>query len=143
MLSLFLHVFLHLFAALHRTQAVEPETGRAFPANGKIVVKFGGRSAEALLELPAPSTRDGAAELPAVVWLTVGLLATDTFALQVYTILYTFPKHHYRVYTLLYTYPKYTCVACVHEYSDTIVQIYHVLLLTFELTAVASRAWPC
>ncbi|KAA6426414.1 MAG: zinc finger MYND domain-containing 10-like [Trebouxia sp. A1-2] len=66
----------------HRLQAVEAETGRAFPANGKIVVKFGGRSAEALLELPAPSTRDGAAELPAVVWLTAGLLATDTFALQ-------------------------------------------------------------
>lgn len=71
-------------------QAVEAETGRAFPANGKIVVKFGGRSAEALLELPAPSTRDGAAELPAVVWLTAGLLATDTFALQVYTMLLVF-----------------------------------------------------
>jgi len=79
-----------LFVTVHHEQAVEPETGRAFPANGKIVVKFGGRSAEALLELPAPSTRDGAAELPAVVWLTVGLLATDTFALQVYTMLLVF-----------------------------------------------------
>ena len=64
-------------------QAVEPDISKAFPANGKIVVKFGGKTAEALLELPAPSTRDGAQELPGVVWLTVGLLATDTFALQV------------------------------------------------------------
>lgn len=60
-----------------------PDTGRAFPANGKIIVKYAGKTAEALLELPAPATRDGAAELPAVVWLTVGLLATHTFALQV------------------------------------------------------------
>ena len=67
----------------HVAQAVEPDVSKAFPANGKILVKYGGRSAEALLELPAPSTRDGAAELPSVVWLTVGLLATDTFALQV------------------------------------------------------------
>ena len=64
-------------------QAVEPDISKAFPADGKIVVKFGGRTAEALLELPAPSTREGAAELPAVVWLTVGLLASDSFALQV------------------------------------------------------------
>ena len=67
-------------------QAVEPDISKAFPADGKIVVKFGGRTAEALLELPAPSTRDGAAELPAVVWLTVGLLASDAFALQVSTV---------------------------------------------------------
>lgn len=64
-------------------QAVEPGMGKAFPADGKIVIKFGGRAAGALLELPAPSTRDGASELPAVVWLTVGLLATDSIALQV------------------------------------------------------------
>ena len=60
---------------------------KALPADGKVVVKFGGRTAEALLELPAPSTRDAAAELPAVVWLTVGLLATDSFALQVVMLL--------------------------------------------------------
>ena len=90
MLPLFLHTFSHFFAALDCAQAVEAETGRAFPAHGKIVVKFGGRTAEALLELPAPSTRDGAAELPAVVWLTVGLLATDNFALQVYTMFLVF-----------------------------------------------------
>ena len=64
-------------------QAVEPDVSKPFPANGKIVVKYGGKAAEALVELPAPSTRDGVAELPGVVWLTVGLLATDTFALQV------------------------------------------------------------
>ena len=62
---------------------MEPDVSKPFPANGKIVVRYGGKTAEALLELPAPSTRDGAAELPAVVWLTAGLLATDTFALQV------------------------------------------------------------
>lgn len=71
-------------------QAVEPDISRPFPANGKIVVKHGGKTAEALLELPAPSTREGAAELPAVVWLTVGLLATDKFALQVCQLLH----HH-------------------------------------------------
>ena len=64
-------------------QAVEPDISRPFPANGKIVVKHGGRTAEALVELPAPSTRDGAGELPGVVWLTVGLLAAHNFALQV------------------------------------------------------------
>ena len=64
-------------------QAVDPDISKPFPASGKIMVKFGGTTAEALVELPAPSTRDGAAELPGVVWLTVGLLATDTFALQV------------------------------------------------------------
>lgn len=64
-------------------QAVEPDVSKPFPANGKIVVRYGGMIAEALLELPAPSTRVGAAELPAVVWLTAGLLATDSFALQV------------------------------------------------------------
>lgn len=64
-------------------QATEPDAGRPFPANGKVAVRFGGKSAEALLELPAPSTKGGAAELAAVVWLTVGLLAIDGFALQV------------------------------------------------------------
>lgn len=64
-------------------QALEPDVGRPFPANGKIAARYGGQSAEALLELPAPSTKGGAAELAAVVWLTVGLLATDGFALQV------------------------------------------------------------
>ena len=64
-------------------QAMEPDAGRPFPANGKIAARFGGKSAEALLELPAPSTKGGAVELAGVVWLTVGLLATDGFALQV------------------------------------------------------------
>ena len=73
------------YMACTTMQAVEPDISKAFPADGKIVVNFGGRTAEALLELPAPSTRDGAAELPAVVWLTVGLLASDSFALQVDT----------------------------------------------------------
>lgn len=78
-------------------QAVAPDTGRAFPANGKIIVKYAGKTAEALLELPAPSTRDGAAELPAVVWLTVGLLATHTFALQVpHSTMYTRTQSHVR-----------------------------------------------
>lgn len=62
---------------------MEPDASRPFPANGKIAARFGGISAEALLELPAPATKGGAADLAAVVWLTVGLLATDGFALQV------------------------------------------------------------
>ena len=62
---------------------MEPDASRPFPANGKIAVRCGGKSAEALLELPAPSTKGGVAELAAVVWVTVGLLATDGFAFQV------------------------------------------------------------
>lgn len=79
-------------------QAVEPDVSKPFPANGKIVVRYGGKTAEALLELPAPSTRDGAAELPGVVWLTTGLLATDGFALQVCS--WSYLLHLYKLNSL-------------------------------------------
>lgn len=46
-------------------------------------VVHGSSVADALLELPAPSTKSTTAEFPATVWLTVGLLATDGLALQV------------------------------------------------------------
>lgn len=56
---------------------------RPLPANGRGVAAHAGRTAAALLELPAAATRDAcAAELPAVVWLTLGLLATDGLVLQ-------------------------------------------------------------
>uniref|UniRef100_A0A7R9Z7P6 Uncharacterized protein n=1 Tax=Chlamydomonas euryale TaxID=1486919 RepID=A0A7R9Z7P6_9CHLO len=64
------------------------------PSNGKIVFRTdvasaGGpgaaphrRLAEALLKLPDAPLRDATMELPPVVWLTVGLLATDGVVLQ-------------------------------------------------------------
>ena len=53
------------------------------PANGRAVAVHAGRTAAALLELPVAATRDAcAAELPPVVWLTLGLLATDGLVLQ-------------------------------------------------------------
>lgn len=56
---------------------------RPLPANGRGVAVHAGRTAAALLELPAAATRDAcAAELPPVVWLTLGLLATDGLVLQ-------------------------------------------------------------
>ena len=38
---------------------------------------------EAWLELPCAETRSHIQELPLIAWVTIGLLAKDTFALQV------------------------------------------------------------
>ncbi len=66
-------------------QEVPMESSKPLPCVGKVVVRYKGRSAEARLTLPAPGTRAACAEeLPDVGWLTVGLLATDGFALQVW-----------------------------------------------------------
>jgi len=56
----------------------------ALPAVGRIAACHGERSAEALLELPAPALKsaEAVAAVPAGLWLTVGLLAKDGFALQ-------------------------------------------------------------
>ncbi|GBF95610.1 hypothetical protein Rsub_08592 [Raphidocelis subcapitata] len=54
---------------------------RALPSDGKIVVRFQGRRAEALLQLPSIAVRSQS-DAPEALWLTVGLLATDGLALQ-------------------------------------------------------------
>jgi len=58
-------------------------TGRATSCglHMQVVVRHAGRSAEALLQLPAPPVRDSTEGAPAL-WLTVGVLAADGFALQ-------------------------------------------------------------
>ena len=86
---------------------MDAAASRPLPSQGKIVAKHAGmvacsveyflpseaeqieqssrpagRVAEALLELPAAATRDEAASLAPVIWLTVGLLAVDGFVLQ-------------------------------------------------------------
>ncbi|KAK9839417.1 hypothetical protein WJX81_000945 [Elliptochloris bilobata] len=70
-----------------RYRLLPMETGgnsRPLPVQGRAVAVHAGRTAAALLELPSAATRDAcAAELPAVVWLTLGLLASDGLALQV------------------------------------------------------------
>ena len=88
-------------------QGMDADASRPLPSQGKIVAKHAGMAtccavswlppgaehfeqlsrpagkvAEALLELPAAATRDEAAGLAPVIWLTVGLLAMDGFALQ-------------------------------------------------------------
>lgn len=47
----------------------------------QVVVRHHGRSSEALLQLPVIPVRS-CDEGPAALWLTVGLLAADGFALQ-------------------------------------------------------------
>jgi len=59
------------------------DDARPLPARGRATLRHGGRTARALLEVPHAATRDAcAAELPAVLWLTLGLLAADGMALQ-------------------------------------------------------------
>lgn len=60
------------------------DSGRPFPTNGRIAVCHNGCSAEAILNMPAPSTKSAGslAEVPASIWVTVGMLAQDKFALQ-------------------------------------------------------------
>lgn len=58
---------------------------RAFPSNGRVVVRHGTVSAENVLDLPAAQTRskDDLSAIPAGMWLTIGLLAQDGLAMQV------------------------------------------------------------
>lgn len=57
---------------------------KAFPHQGRIAVCYGSSSAQALLELPsAPTKQDSDMKVLANgLWITVGLLAQDKFALQ-------------------------------------------------------------
>ena len=66
-------------------QALGPTEARPLPVHGKIAACVGqDRVAVARLELPGAATRElCASELAPVMWLTVGLLASDGFALQV------------------------------------------------------------
>ncbi|CAG9466309.1 unnamed protein product [Pedinophyceae sp. YPF-701] len=54
----------------------------AMPASGKVLATLRGRRCEALLDLPAPHTKEAANEAAKVLWLTVGILAQDGFVLQ-------------------------------------------------------------
>jgi hypothetical protein len=58
---------------------------KPFPSRGRVTARHGDSSAEALLELPAAETKskDGLDAIPASLWVTIGLLAQDGFALQV------------------------------------------------------------
>eukprot|EP00873_Tetraselmis_striata_P028698 jgi/Tetstr1/448962/TSEL_036187.t1 len=67
----------------YRLAPIPHAVAKPMPAKGKVSVVHGSSVADALLELPAPSTKSTTAEFPATVWLTVGLLATDGLALQV------------------------------------------------------------
>ncbi|KAK9815647.1 hypothetical protein WJX72_007380 [[Myrmecia] bisecta] len=73
---------LKLKATRYRLQAMDGPSQKPLPGKGKVTVRHGQHRAEALLELPSPETREATAQLPLVIWLTVGLLATDGFALQ-------------------------------------------------------------
>ncbi|GMH44294.1 hypothetical protein BSKO_12228 [Bryopsis sp. KO-2023] len=66
----------------YRLKTSEMDSNKPFPANGKILVSHNGKSAEALMALPAPATKSAWKDAPPSVWLTVGLLAADGFALQ-------------------------------------------------------------
>eukprot|EP00877_Chromochloris_zofingiensis_P004789 jgi/Chrzof1/14310/Cz08g32160.t1 len=65
----------------YRLQPMTIDDTRPLPSNGKVVVRHHGRSSEALLQLPVIPVRS-CDEGPAALWLTVGLLAADGFALQ-------------------------------------------------------------
>ncbi|KAF8056136.1 Zmynd10 [Scenedesmus sp. PABB004] len=67
----------------YRLAAMDVSDTRALPTHGKVAVHFMGAVAEALLTLPEVPLRgsDGCGA-PAALWLTVGLLAADGFALQ-------------------------------------------------------------
>uniref|UniRef100_A0A061SCF1 Zinc finger mynd domain-containing protein 10-like n=1 Tax=Tetraselmis sp. GSL018 TaxID=582737 RepID=A0A061SCF1_9CHLO len=67
----------------HRLVSKAAGSGKPLPSKGKVAIVHGSLTAEALLELPAASTKSSAADIPETVWLTVGLLAVDGFALQV------------------------------------------------------------
>ena len=70
----------------HRLAPLDADTdaaaARPLPCEGKIVARFRGRRAAALLQLPSVAVRSLAADAPAGLWVTVGLLAADGVALQ-------------------------------------------------------------
>lgn len=47
-----------------------------------MIVHHAGKTAEAYAELPAPAAKSEAKNVPSSMWLTVGLLATDGFTIQ-------------------------------------------------------------
>lgn len=61
------------------------KTALPFPSTGRISVCHGVSTVSAMLQLPAPDNRsaDALAALPAVVWVTVGLLAKHNIVLQI------------------------------------------------------------
>lgn len=61
-----------------------PDSAKVLPTHGRLAVCFGDSAAQALLELPCTTSKDTdeIAALPQGVWVTVGLLAKDKFALQ-------------------------------------------------------------
>jgi hypothetical protein len=63
---------------------ISEDGAKPFPSKGRIAVCHGSSSAEAILELPFASTKstDEVGKAPAAIWVTVGLLAQDKFALQ-------------------------------------------------------------
>lgn len=63
--------------------ALQAFKGTPIPARGKISAVFGGKSCEAVLQLPTAPTKQACANLAPVVWLTVGLLAVQGIAVQV------------------------------------------------------------
>lgn len=69
-------------AQRYRLAPMALDASRPLPTTGKLVVRHGGRTAEALLSLPAASSKAEAAAAPSGLWLTAGLLAQDGFALQ-------------------------------------------------------------
>jgi uncharacterized protein (DUF1684 family) len=67
-----------------RLQEIDMEITRPLPSAGKVVVIHGHKSAEARMVLPVASTRTAChEELRPFGWMTIGLLATDGFVLQV------------------------------------------------------------
>lgn len=57
---------------------------RVFPSKGRVVAHHHESTAEAILELPAAETKakEDVQAVPAGLWVTIGLLAKDGFALQ-------------------------------------------------------------
>ena len=66
-------------------QKLSWDASKPFPSLGRVVARHKDSTAEALLELPAAETKsqDDLHAVPAGIWVTIGLLAQDGFALQV------------------------------------------------------------
>lgn len=61
---------------------LNPAEVQPFPPLGKILVKHQGKAVEALLDLPAPITKEETSSQPGILWVTVGILAADGIAVQ-------------------------------------------------------------
>eukprot|EP00879_Flechtneria_rotunda_P025512 GHRR01027113.1.p1 GENE.GHRR01027113.1~~GHRR01027113.1.p1 ORF type:complete len:191 (+),score=94.22 GHRR01027113.1:265-837(+) len=96
----------------YRLQPSDPESMRALPMKGKVAVHLMGNVAEALVQLPEVPLRnsgngsDGSNNdgPPAGLWLTVGLLAADGFALQLRLKKADKPKERDRAESTWYAY---------------------------------------